>query len=443
MIVDDELNKLQTCIGEAMEEAHRLGATQAEVAASSGEGLAVNVRNGDVDTVEFTKHNGFAITVYRGQSKGSSSTSDLSSMAIRRAVAAALDIAHYTADDEYSGLATADAMATRVPDLDLYHPWDINSADAIELALSCEKAGLAFHDGIKKSDGVGVNSSQSVRFYGNSHGFSAGVAGTHHSISCGMIANDDEGMERSHWYSGSRLSSELELPAMIGEKAAERAMSRLGGRKISTCEVPVLYSAEVAGSLIGHLVGAVSGGNLYRKSSFLMDALNNQVMSSVVSVYERPLLLQGSASSGFDGDGLATYDKNIVTDGILESYILGSYSARRLGLASTANGGGVRNLRTSNTGQNFAELLRDMGSGLLVTSLMGQGANLLTGDYSRGAEGFWIENGEIQFPVKEVTIAGNLADIFKQIVAIGTDTDCRGNVQVGSMLVENMKVAGA
>ncbi len=448
---DSELEQLNQCVGNALQEADRLGATQAEVAASCGEGLSVSVRNADVETVEFTKNHGFAITVYKksskvgvtGLAKGSASTSDLSKAAIHRAVAAALDIAHYTAEDEYAGLASSELMCTGSSDLDLYHPWGVESEEAISIALTCEQAGLAHHASIKKSDGVSVNSSAGVRCYGNSHGFRAGGKGTRHSVGCGMIANGPDGMERSHWFSSSRLHTELEDSAEVGRKAAERALSRLGGKKIKTCEVPVLYSAEVAGSLIGHLIGAISGGNLYRKSTFLLDALHTPVMSPVVSVFERPRLLQGSASAAFDGDGLETYDKDIVSDGVLQSYILGTYSGRRLGIASTANAGGVRNLRANNSGQNFEALLREMGTGLLVTHLMGQGVNTVTGDYSRGAEGFWIENGEIQFPVKEVTIAGNLADMFKLIVAIGTDTDTRGNVQVGSILVENMKIAGA
>ena len=442
MNVEEEREQLQSCIDDALIIAEQLGATQAEVAASNSEGLSVEVRNTEVETVEFTKHHGFAITVYKGASKGSSSTSDLSKEAIKRAVSAAMDIAHYTAQDEYSGLASPELMAKNFPDLDLYHPWDIETDALIEFALSCEKAGVAAHDLIQKSDGASASTSQGIRFYGNSHGFRGDGVGTRHSIGCGMIAENDSGMERSHWFSSSRLSTELEAPAVIGEKAADRAVKRLGGRKIPTCEVPVLYSAEVAGSLIGHLIGAVSGGNLYRKSSFLLDSLGTHVMSPVVSIFERPRLLQATASATYDGDGLATFDKNIVSNGLLESYILGTYSGRRLGMPSTANAGGVRNLRASNTGQDFDGLLREMGTGLYVTSLMGQGVNLVTGDYSRGAEGFWVENGEIQFPVKEVTIAGNLADMFKRIVAIGTDTDLRGNVQVGSILVETMKIGG-
>ena len=454
MNVDGELEQLNQCVNSALQEADRLGATQTEVAASCGEGLSVSVRNADVETVEFTKSHGFAITVYKksskegvpGLAKGSASTSDLSKEAIHRAVAAALDIAHYTAEDKYAGLAPSELMCADPADLDLYHPWGVESEEAISIALSCEQAGLAYHKSIKKSDGVSVSSSSGVRYYGNSHGFRAGGKGTRHSIGCGMIANGgdgSDGMERSHWFSSSRLYTELEDSTDVGRKAAERALKRLGGKKIKTCEVPVLYSAEVAGSLIGHLIGAISGGNLYRKSTFLLDALHTPVMSPVVSVFERPRLIQGSASAAFDGDGLETYDKDIVTDGVLQSYILGTYSGRRLGMASTANAGGVRNLRASHSGQDFETLLREMDRGLLVTHLMGQGVNTVTGDYSRGAEGFWVENGEIQFPVKEVTIAGNLADMFKHIVAIGTDTDTRGNVQVGSILVENMKVAGA
>lgn len=443
MNVEEEQKQLQDCIDRALTEASLLGATQAEVAASSGEGLSVSVRSAEVETVEFTKNRGFAITVYTGHSKGSSSTSDLSLEAIRRAVAAAIDIAHYTADDECSGLAAPELLASDVLDLDLYHPWDLDSTDAVRLALDCEQAGLSNHPNIKKSDGASVSSSGGVRVYGNSHGFFGAATGTSHSIGCSMIAENDSGMERSHWFSGGRVASALDEAAFIGDKAASRAVKRLGARKIVTCDVPVLYSAEVAGSLVGHLIGAISGGNLFRKSSFMLDSLGTAVMSPIVSIYELPQLLQGNASASFDGDGLATYEKKIVNQGTLESYIMGVYSARRLGMQSTANAGGVRNLRAASTGQSLEQLFSEMGTGLYVTSLMGQGVNMVTGDYSRGAEGFWIENGELQYPVKEVTIAGNLADMFLDISAIGTDTDTRGNVQVGSMLISKMKVAGA
>ncbi|OUS31722.1 metalloprotease PmbA [Gammaproteobacteria bacterium 45_16_T64] len=443
MNVEEEQKQLQDCIDRALTEASLLGATQAEVAASSGEGLSVSVRSAEVETVEFTKNRGFAITVYTGHSKGSSSTSDLSLEAIRRAVAAAIDIAHYTADDECSGLAAPELLASDALDLDLYHPWDLDSTDAVRLALDCEQAGLSNHPNIKKSDGASVSSSGGVRVYGNSHGFFGAATGTSHSIGCSMIAENDSGMERSHWFSGGRVASALDEAAFIGDKAASRAVKRLGARKIVTCDVPVLYSAEVAGSLVGHLIGAISGGNLFRKSSFMLDSLGTAVMPPIVSIYELPQLLQGNASASFDGDGLATYEKKIVNQGTLESYIMGVYSARRLGMQSTANAGGVRNLRAASTGQSLEQLFSEMGTGLYVTSLMGQGVNMVTGDYSRGAEGFWIENGELQYPVKEVTIAGNLADMFLDISAIGTDTDTRGNVQVGSMLISKMKVAGA
>lgn len=443
MNVDHEQKQLQACIEKALCEASTLGVSQAEVAASSSEGLSVSVREKAVETVEFTKNRGFAITVYTGQSKGSSSTSDLSEDAIRRAVAAAVDIAHYTAEDECTGLALPAQLAQDIPDLDLYHPWELDSTDAVQLALRCEEAGLSSHSEIKASDGASVNSSQGVRAYGNSHGFVGVAKGTSHSMGCSMIAQQDDGMERGYWHSGGRLSSALDSAEWIGEKAATRAVSRLGGRKIATCEVPVLYSAEVAGGLLGHLISAITGGNVFRKSSFLLDTRGKQVMSSRVTVTEHPRLIQGNASAAFDGDGLPTYEKRIVDQGVLQNYVMGVYSARRLGLESTANAGGVRNIRAEHTGQSLQELFSDMGRGLYVTSLMGQGVNMVTGDYSRGAEGFWIENGELQYPVKEVTIAGNLADMFLDISAIGTDTDTRGNVQVGSMLINKMKIAGA
>ena len=411
------------------------------MAASSDEGLIASVRKGDVETVEFTKNHGFAITLYRGKAKGSSGTTDLTPQAVETAVAAAWDIAQHTSEDSYAGLAEADQMAMEFPDLDLDHPWDLAPADAIQLALACESAGLA-QSGITNSEGATVSTGRGVRFYGNSHGFRHGAIGTQHGLSCALIAGEGDHMQRDYWSTRHRVPTLLQAAEAVGEEAARRTLARLNPRRIPTGNYPVVFAAPLAGGIIGHLLSAISGSNLYRKSSFLLDKLNEEVAASLLSVYELPRLPQGVASAVCDGDGLPTREKHFVRDGVLCSYMLGTYSARRLGMTSTANVGGARNVRVDHTGDDFAGLLRSMGTGLVVTELMGQGVNLVNGDYSRGASGFWVENGEIQHPVQEVTVAGNLADVYRNIIAIGTDTDTRGNIQSGSLLVDGLTIAG-
>ncbi|WP_290581989.1 metalloprotease PmbA [Ketobacter sp.] len=443
MDIERELDTLQDRIRLALHIAEQHQAT-AEVGAYQDQGLSVSVRNGDVDKVEFTRNHGFGITVYRGQCKGSASTSDFSDAAIERAVKAALDVATHTAPDACSGLADAALMARDIADLDLYHPWAIDPQQAIQMAQACEAAGLS-QPHIKNSDGAYVGTSASVRAYGNSHGLVVAYPQSRHGISCALIAAETgpkgETMERGGWSYSHRVPGQLQEGADVGRKAAERAARKLGSRAVPTGEFPVLYAPEIAGGLLGHFIGAISGGSLYRHSSFLENSLGQTLFPDWMNIFELPHLPQGPASAPVDGDGLATYGKHFVEQGILKHYVLGTYSARRLGLQSTANAGGVRNLRCSST-HSLDELLSMMGTGLLVTDVMGQGVNLVTGHYSRGAAGFWVENGTLQFPVSEVTVAANLRDMFRNLRGVGSDVDARGNVQVGSILVDSMTVAG-
>jgi PmbA protein len=437
------LPALQQQVEEIVAEARRQGATACEVAVSLEQGLSTSVRQREVETVEFNRDQGFGITLYVGHRKGSASTSASGPDAIRETVAAALAIAKHTSEDESSGLADAALMAKEQPDFDLFHPWDITPEQAIERALICEAAAFDTDSRIKNADGTTLNVHQGCRVYGNSHGFIGGYASTRHSLSCVMIAEGEGQMQRDYWYDVNRRGDELMDARLIGQKAAERAASRLGARPVPTCEVPVLFSAELAGGLFGSFLGAVSGGNLYRKSSFLEGAIGQRLFPEWMTIDERPHLIGAMGSSAFDGDGLATYAKPFVENGDLVSYILSTYSGRKLGLPSTANAGGVHNLFVSHGTEDQAALIRRMGRGLLVTELMGSGLNMVTGDYSRGAAGFWVENGEIQFPVQEVTIAGNMRDMFKQIVAVGSDLEMRSNIRTGSVLIEKMMVAGS
>jgi PmbA protein len=437
------LPALQQQVEEIVAEARRQGATACEVAVSLEQGLSTSVRQREVETVEFNRDQGFGITLYVGHRKGSASTSASGPDAIRETVAAALAIAKHTSEDESSGLADAALMAKEQPDFDLFHPWDITPEQAIERALICEAAAFDTDSRIKNADGTTLNVHQGCRVYGNSHGFIGGYASTRHSLSCVMIAEGEGQMQRDYWYDVNRRGDQLMDARLIGQKAAERAASRLGARPVPTCEVPVLFSAELAGGLFGSFLGAVSGGNLYRKSSFLEGAIGQRLFPEWMTIDERPHLIGAMGSSAFDGDGLATYAKPFVENGDLVSYILSTYSGRKLGLPSTANAGGVHNLFVSHGTEDQAALIRRMGRGLLVTELMGSGLNMVTGDYSRGAAGFWVENGEIQFPVQEVTIAGNMRDMFKQIVAVGSDLEMRSNIRTGSVLIEKMMVAGS
>lgn len=438
--------QLINVVSDILAEAKVQGATSAEAAVSIEAGLSVTARMGEVETVEHNHDKGLGVTVYVGQCKGSASTSDFGVDAIKDTVAAACRIARYTAEDEYAGLADAALMAKHIPDLDLSHPWDVTPEQAIDIALECEGAARSFDGRISNSEGASVSSHQSFRVYGNSHNFIGAYGGTRHSLSCSVIASglgeQDDTMQRDYWYSSARHASELEAPDVVGHKAAERTVRRLGARRLKTCTVPVIFAAEVAGGLIGSFLGAIRGGAQYRRSSFLLDALGEQVFPEFMQIEERPHMMRGNNSAPFDREGVATQERAFIVDGRLQSYVLDSYSARRLGRQTTGNAGGVRNLFVSNGEHDLHALCREMGRGLLVTELMGQGANMVTGDYSRGAAGFWVENGEIQYPVEEVTVAGNMKQMFLDILAVGNDVDSRGNIRTGSILISSMTVAG-
>lgn len=435
--------ELEYLVRVALEEATRRGVDQAEVATSSDTGLSATARLGEVENLEYTNDRGLWVTVYKDQRKGNASTSDVRPEAIREAVAKACTFAECTAQDKHSGLADADLMCTDVKDLDLDHPWAIEAGDAIDMAIACEAAGLAVDERINNSEGATVSTNRGLRAYGNTHGFIGSVAKSSHSISCVVLASENGEMQRDYYYSAARDASELEDIAHIGATAGKRAISRLGARKIKTTKAPVLYIPELARGFIGHAIGAIAGGAQFRRASFLLDAAGKKIFPEFVQIEERPHLPKGMASTAYDADGVATYDREIVTDGVLQGYVLSSYSARRLGLQTTANAGGAQNLIVPGTGGNVESLARQMGTGLIVEELIGQGVNMVTGDYSRGAVGQWVEDGEIRYPVHEVTIAGNLRDLYMRIAAIGNDQDIRGGIRCGSLLVEEMTIAGA
>lgn len=438
----EEQNVIKNIVQDLLDEAKKQGASAAEAGLSQETGLSVSVRLGDVETIEHHCSQGLGVTVYFGQRKGSASTTDLSPASIKETVSAACSIARYTSEDEFSGLPDKELLATEFPDLDLNHPWHLGTENAIELALESEEAARNFHVEITNSEGASINTHQGNYVMGNSLGFLHGYPTTRHSLSCSVLAQRGDSMQRDYWYSVARNAINLESPKEIGKKAAERVLRRLEGRSLSTRQCPVLYSAEIASGLLASFIGAISGGNLYRKSSFLLNALDTQVFPEFIRIYEQPHLKGALGSAAYDGEGIATKSRDIVSDGILRSYVLSTYSARKLGLQSTGNAGGVRNLSITTSNLDLKAMLKQLGTGLLVTELMGQGVNILTGDYSRGAAGFWVENGEIQYPVEEITIAGNLKDMLKNIVAVGNDIDYRGNVRTGSILVERMSIAG-
>jgi len=422
--------------------ARRRGASQAEVSCSEDAGLSVNVRMGEVETVESTRDRGIAVTVYFGKRKGSASTADLREESLEATVEQACAIARHTEDDAASGLAEAELMATDLREFDSWHPWAIDADGAIDLALACEQAGRDAEARISNSDGASLGTGTSLSVYANSHGFVGRERSTQHSVGCALIAGEGDAMQRDGWYSIALAASDLEDVAAIGRKAAERAAARLAPRQVPTGEYPVLFSADIARSLIGHLLGAVSGGALYRKASFLLDSVGTQLFPDWFTIEERPFLPRGFRSAAFDADGVATRESPLVTAGVLQRYILGTYSARKLGLPTTGNAGGVHNLQVASNAGDFDSLVRGMGRGLLVTELMGQGVNSITGDYSRGASGFWVEGGRIQYPVDGVTVAGNLKRMFRAIEAVGRDVDPRSHIQTGSILVGAMTVAG-
>ncbi len=421
--------------------AKKMGASAAEAEVSLSMGQNVSVRLSEVENIEYNRDKGLSVTVFFGQQKGHASSSDLSLTALSDTVSAACNIAKYTAKDDYCGLADADLMAKAAPDLQLHHPWGISVDEAIALAKHCEAAAFAVDKRISNSEGASVSTGEGYFAYSNSHGFTGGYPSSRHGISCSVIAEADGNMQRDYWYSTARAAGDLQSVADIGRIAGERALRRLQVKKIRTCQVPVLFEAPLASGLIGNLISAISGGNLYRKSSFLLDSLGTQIASPVLNIVEDPHLLKGLASSPFDSEGVATQTRQLVKDGVLQGYVLGSYSARKLGMKSTGNAGGNHNLLVQSGPHDFAAMLQHMGTGLLVTELLGSGVNPVTGDYSRGAAGFWVEDGVIVHAVEEITIASNMRDMLKGMVGIGSDVLVLGSKQVGSILIERMTVA--
>jgi PmbA protein len=402
----------------------------------------VTVRRGEVETIEYNRDKGIGVTVYVGQQRGHASSSDFSPQAVRDTVDAALSIARFTAPDDCAGLPDLELIARAIPDLDLWHPWDLPVEQAIELAKRAEDAGFAVDKRISNSEGATASTQESQFVYGNSLGFLSGYPNSRHGIWCSLIAGKGDSMQRDDWYETARDPLDLAPPDVVGRRAGERAVNRVGARKIATMQGPVLFEAPIASSLLGHFVSAVSGGSLYRKSTFLLDSLGNQVFSPLVQIRDMPFVPKGLASSPFDEEGVATQTRDIVKDGVVQGYFLGSYSARKLGMKTTGNAGGNHNLVLADTGEDFQALLKKLDTGLLVTELMGQGVNPVTGDYSRGAAGFWVEKGTIAYPVQEITIAGNLKEMFLALVGIGNDVSRRGSRQCGSILVERMTIAG-
>ncbi|MFJ5445948.1 metalloprotease PmbA [Methylobacillus methanolivorans] len=435
------LDELKGLSDEVLRFAKAAGASAAEAEVSLGIGQNVSVRMGETETIEYNRDKGMSVTVYFGQQKGHASTSDLSMQALKDTVAAACNIARYTAQDEFCGLADPALLARDIPNLDLHHAWDISVDEALALALECEQAARSADPRISNSEGASVSTYEGLFSYANSNGFNAGYPSSRHGLSCSVIAEAGESMQRDYWYSSARHPADLDSALAVGLRAGERTVRRLSPGRVKTCQVPVLFEAPLASGLISHLVSAISGGSLYRKSSFLLDSLGKQVMSSLVNIEELPHVPRGLASSPFDNEGVETHARTLIKDGVLQGYMLGSYSARKLGMQSTGNAGGNHNLIIRHGDLDLAGLLKTMGTGLLVTELLGHGINMVTGDYSRGAAGFWVENGVIAYPVEEITIAGNLAEMFMSIVAVGNDVLVQGSKHTGSILIERMTVA--
>jgi PmbA protein len=434
---------LQNIARDVLDHARKAGASACETDVSDGFGQNVTVRRGEVETIEYNRDKGLSVTVYIGQKRGHASTSDFSPQAVSDTVAAAISIAGHTAADDCAGLADADLLAREFPDLDLYFPWELPVEQAIQLAQACEAAAFGVDKRISNSEGASISLSESQFVHANSLGFMGGYPSSRHSISCAVIASQDEAMQRDYWYSTVRDATDLEQADSVGKKAGMRSVARLGAKKIATCEVPVLFEAPIASSLIGHFVSAVSGGSLYRKSSFLLDSIGTQVFAPDIQIRELPHLKKGLASGAFDDEGVATRERKLIENGVVQGYFLSSYSARKLGLRTTGNAGGNHNLILDNgAALEFSALLKKMGKGLLVTELLGHGVNAVTGDYSRGAAGYWVEGGEICYAVEEITIAGNLKDMLLGISAVGSDVIIRGSKQCGSLLIDRMTVAG-
>ncbi|NRN28455.1 metalloprotease PmbA [Photorhabdus heterorhabditis] len=439
--IAEQRKQLENAVSQALELA-KAGCDAAEVAVNKTTGIGVSTRFGEIENVEFNSDGALGITVYHQQRKGSASSTDLSPDAINRTVQAAIDIARYTSPDPCAGPADKTLLAFDAPNLDLFHPTELDADKAIELAARAEQAALQADKRINNTEGGSFNSHYGIRVFGNSHGMLQSYCSSRHSMSSCVIAEVDGDMERDYAYTISRRFEDLKSPEWVGQECARRVLSRLSPRKLPTMKAPVLFAAEVATGLFGHLVGAISGSSIYRKSSFLLDHLGKQILPSWLTIKERPHLLAGLASSPFDSEGVCTSNRDIIKDGVLQTWLLTSYSARKLGMASTGHAGGIHNWCIAGQGQDFAGLLRQMGRGLVVTELMGQGVSAVTGDYSRGAAGFWVENGEIQYPVSEITIAGNLKDMWANMVTIGDDIETRSNIQCGSVLLPEMSIAG-
>lgn len=440
--IRDHQARLEQIVADLLAEAERRGADAAEAAAGAGVGLETTVRLGAVETLEHTRSNGLGITVYRGRHKGSASTSDLGPEAVRDAVAAACAIASHTQEDPCAGLAAPRYLATRIPDLDLFHPWALRVEDAIDLAVACEEAACTADERIVNSEGASVTTHTGVHVYGNSHGFIGGYPTSRHGISCAVLGQEGKSVQRDYWWDSARCADDLASAEAIGRRAGERTVARLGARQIATRKAPVLFSAQVAAGLMRHLMHAITGAGIYRRESFLLDHLERKIFPDFVHIREEPLLPRGLGSAPFDEDGVATAPKDLVADGVLRTYLLDAYSACRLGMETTGNAGGVHNPRIGMGEMDRDALLREMDTGLFVTELMGHGINPVTGDYSRGAVGFWVEDGEVRFPVEEVTIAGNLKRMFQGLVAIGNDCDFPGSTRTGSWLIDEMTIAG-
>jgi PmbA protein len=441
--VNEQMPILEQIVNDLLIEARTQGASAAEAGMVYQVGLDVNIRMGQVETIEYTRDRSLGITVYFGTCKGSASTTDLSPSAIRDTVDAACKIAKHSQNDPYAGLADAALMAKNPIDLDLYHPSNLEPEAAINIALQCETAAFDQDPRIVNSEGASFNTSNAVHVYGNSHGFIGGYSGSQHSISCAVISQEDESMQQDHWWISKCDFADLEAPEIVGRKAAQRALARLGARQIKTCVAPVVFDSEVAASLLHHLIHAINGHSLYRKSTFLLNKLGQQIFPKFVHIHEIPHIPKTAGSAPFDAEGVTTSHKDFVANGILQNYVLDSYSARKLGMQTTGNAGGVHNLTLDSGTLNDAQLRQALYTGLWVTDLLGQGVNLTTGDYSRGAVGFWIEQGAIAYPVEEITIASNLQDIFMGLQAISSDIDTRKNTRTGAWLMAPMTIAGA
>jgi PmbA protein len=433
---------LKAVAAQAVALARRHGADQAEVGVSYEEGLSVTVRMGELESVERQRDRGLAITVYRDKRKGSASTTDFSATSVEDTVRKAISIGSFTTADEYAGLADAELMAQNPRDLELYFPWDVDVDRAAEIALRSENSARSLDARIANSEGASVSSGVGQRVYANSHGFVGSYPTSTHSMSCSVLAKAGDSLERDYWYTVSRHPDDLETAESVGREAARRALQRLGARTLSTRKVPVIYPAELAKGLFGHLITAIRGTAQYRRASFLLDAVGKEILPRFIDITEDPWIPRALASAPFDAEGVATRQRKLVAGGVLQGYVLSSYSARRLGLPTTGNAGGVHNLLVEPTAGTLADLIKDCEEAFVVGELLGQGVNTVTGDYSRGAAGFWVERGEIVHPVHEVTIAGNLRDLFREIQAVGSDIDTRGTVRCGAVRVDGLTLAG-